>query len=131
MDAGAGAGLGVGLLFIVVMSIVTIGGLVLWVFALVDCIRYPDHVYRAAGSEKITWVLVVALAGWIGGLIYWFTVRERLHQAEASGATSAYTYVGFGQQPGYAPIPPGWYKDPQADGRMRYWDGHAWTDHVT
>jgi hypothetical protein len=133
MDAGAGAGFGLGILFFVVLMVVSIGGIVLWVFALVECVRYPDPVYQAAGSEKVTWVLVVALAGWIGALIYWFAVRDRLRRAEAAGV-AAYRYGGgYGghrHQPDYAPVPPGWYKDPQADGRMRYWDGGAWTEHT-
>jgi|SRR5688500_15402842 uncharacterized Tic20 family protein len=27
--------------------------------------------------------------------------------------------------------PPGWYADPQAVGRQRYWDGTAWTENVS
>jgi hypothetical protein len=28
-------------------------------------------------------------------------------------------------------VPPGWYNDVQRPGGMRYWDGAAWTEHVT
>jgi Superinfection immunity protein/Protein of unknown function (DUF2510) len=31
----------------------------------------------------------------------------------------------YGQTP--EPVPPGWY---QADGGLRWWDGHRWTEHV-
>ena len=31
----------------------------------------------------------------------------------------------YGQTP--EPVPPGWY---QADGGLRWWDGHQWTEHV-
>jgi ABC-type transport system involved in multi-copper enzyme maturation permease subunit len=27
--------------------------------------------------------------------------------------------------------PPGWYPDPQQDGRQRYWDGTRWTEHTS
>jgi hypothetical protein len=26
---------------------------------------------------------------------------------------------------------PGWYGDPTREGRLRYWDGSAWTEHVS
>jgi len=81
-------GAGVGALFFVVVLVVGIGGLAFWIVALIDCIKFSDEVYRAAGSEKVTWVLIVALAGWIGGLIYWFSIRSRLHEVERSGVAA-------------------------------------------
>lgn len=32
------------------------------------------------------------------------------------------------QPPG--PPPANWYPDPQRSSSLRYWDGHAWTDHL-
>jgi len=130
MDVAAGAGFGLVFLLIIALSI---GGLVFWVVALVDCIRKPEIVYRVAGTEKVTWVLIVALAGWIGGLIYWFSQRSRLQEIEQSGAAAyAPTYVA--PYPGYAAgppaTPPAWYPDPQGPG-LRWWDGHRWTSHVS
>jgi hypothetical protein len=129
MDPGVGAGFG---LVFLVFALVGIGGLVFWVIALVDCIRRPETVYRMAGTDKVTWVLIVLLVGWIGGLIYWFGTRARLEEIERSGAAAyAPTYVA--PHPGYAAgpptTPPGWYPDAQSGG-LRWWDGQRWTEHV-
>jgi hypothetical protein len=90
----------------VAMLAVATGGLVLWIMALIEVVRYPDQVYRAAGTEKTTWVLVVVLVGSIGALIYWFGPRKRLKAAEP------YAYAwGYGMPPGQ-PYPPGSYGTP-------------------
>jgi len=33
--------------------------------------------------------------------------------------------------PGVAGTPAGWYPDPQAEKRLRYWDGSRWTEHTS
>jgi Protein of unknown function (DUF2510)/Phospholipase_D-nuclease N-terminal len=129
-DVGAGAGVGLVVILIVALSL---GGLVFWIVALVDCIRRPEIAYRVAGTEKVTWVLIVALAGWIGGLIYWFSPRGRLQEIERTGvAAFAPSYVT--PFPGYTigptVTPPGWYPDPHGAG-LRWWDGQRWTEHVS
>ncbi len=65
--------LGLGNTEIVVLLIlaVTIGT---WVFALVDCVKVPDHIAFRAGS-KVIWVLVIALTGIIGAVLYFLIGR--------------------------------------------------------
>lgn len=46
-----------------------------WVWMLVDAIRVPDGGYRA--GDKIVWVIVIVLTGWLGALIYHFVGRPR------------------------------------------------------
>jgi hypothetical protein len=50
-----------------------VGAMALWVVALVDVLKreFPGE------NDKLVWVLVVVLTGWIGALIYWFIGRER------------------------------------------------------
>ncbi|MBM3498774.1 MAG: PLDc_N domain-containing protein [Armatimonadetes bacterium] len=47
--------------------------MVLWIVALIDVARreFPGD------NDKLMWVLVVVLAGWIGALIYWFVGRQK------------------------------------------------------
>jgi hypothetical protein len=46
-----------------------IGGIALWIFALVDCIRVPDDSMYRSGT-KLIWIIVIALTQVIGAIIY-------------------------------------------------------------
>lgn len=97
---------------------VWLAAVVFWIVTLVEVCRLPDHQYRMAGSEKITWILVVALVGWIGALIWRLGPRRRVVSGQQN--------LGYGIA---APTTaPGWYADPQGGERMRWWDGYRWTD---
>ncbi|HEV7526848.1 MAG TPA: DUF2510 domain-containing protein [Acidimicrobiia bacterium] len=84
--------------------------LVFWILKIVEVVRIPDHQYRAAYADKVTWVLVVAIAGVIGALVWQFAKR-----AEVLAAAGRIPQA-----------PPGWYPEPTS-GAMRWWDGHRWT----
>lgn len=60
--------------FIVLFLILGVGGFILWIVALLDAIRVPDDSMYRAGSKTI-WVLVIALTGFIGALIYFAVGR--------------------------------------------------------
>lgn len=89
----------------------SIAGFVYWIIAIVEVARIPDPQYRAAGTEKLTWVLVVVLAQIIGALVWYFSKRSDVLAAAGRVPTP----------------PPGWYPDP-GGGSLRWWDGYRWTD---
>ena len=90
-----------------------VAALVYWIVAIVEVARIPDWRFRAVGSEKIVWLLIVILAGIIGALVWRFAKRDQVMQGAAYG--------------GIPPPPPGWYPDGGA-GTLRWWDGVRWTD---
>lgn len=89
-----------------------IAGIVFWIMSIVEIARIPDDQFRAAGSEKIAWVLIVVLAQIIGALVWRFVKRKDVLAAAGHGAAA----------------PAGWYPEPDG-GAMRWWDGYRWTEH--
>jgi hypothetical protein len=52
--------------------LIILGGTALWIVALIDCAKHEP-----AGNDKIAWLLIVILGGWIGSLVYWFVRRPK------------------------------------------------------
>jgi TctA family transporter len=96
--------------------------MVLWIVKIVEVARLDDSQYRAAGSEKTNWILVVVLAGVIGAIIWQFSgARKRVKAAPVLTAMSQVLYSGL--------VPPAWYPDPTDPSQVRWWNGAAWTEH--
>lgn len=41
---------------------------VLWVWALVDVVKTPDARFKLGNT--LVWVIIIAVAGWLGAIIY-------------------------------------------------------------
>lgn len=78
------------ILFIIVFQLViwglAIAGLVFWIFMLIDVVQRENWEHE---NDKTTWILVVVLAGAIGALIYYFSVRRKLGPANKSHHAAA------------------------------------------
>lgn len=107
-----------GLLLVLALLVLVVGGTVLWVISIVDLAKAPDHAFRLANTEKLTWILIVVLVGQIGALIWWFGPRKRVKAAAAAYPAAPAS--------GYGP-PPGWYPDPNGGPTPLWWDGQRWS----
>ena len=65
-------GSALGGMFLLLLLLAAIG---FWIWSLVDAIRVPNDSYRA--GSKVVWVLVIALTGFIGSIVYFFAGRPR------------------------------------------------------
>jgi hypothetical protein len=73
----------------------------------------------------VAFVAVLAvLAVWIAAPILWLVERSERR-------TAAPAAWGYGAPPLAAWPPPGWHPDPGGENRWRWWDGRAWTEHVS
>jgi succinate dehydrogenase/fumarate reductase cytochrome b subunit len=59
----------VGLLFFLVFVVFGLGGLALFVWALIDAVQVPDDSMYRSGT-KLVWVLVIVLVPIIGAIVY-------------------------------------------------------------
>jgi uncharacterized membrane protein len=51
------------------------GSLAVWVWSLVDAIKRTNYTVE---NDRITWIIVIALTGSIGSIIYYFAVKRKL-----------------------------------------------------
>ena len=54
-----------------VFAVVGLALLAFWIWMLIDCVQNEP----STGNDKIVWVLVIVLLGWIGAAIYFFARR--------------------------------------------------------
>lgn len=105
--SGAGAAVGIGIGFLILYFVVIIGAIVLFIWALIDCLRWPDQAWDAVGQQKIVWILVVVLVGCLGPLLYFFIPRPKLKAWKESGGGAGGYGGGYPPQGGgYPPQPP-------------------------
>ncbi len=64
--------LGVGL-FILLIAAIAILAIVFWIMMLVDAAKRKFK----QSEEKIVWVIIIALLGIIGALVYYFVVKRK------------------------------------------------------
>ena len=61
------------------MWIIILGLMGLWIWMLIDCIKREEENFPSMGDNtKLIWILIVVLAGWIGGIIYYFMVKQKM-----------------------------------------------------
>lgn len=66
-----------GLLFFLISMALSLLLFVLWIWMLIDCVKYEP----STGNDKIIWVLVIVLLNGIGALLYYIIRRpERIKQ---------------------------------------------------
>lgn len=70
-------------LFIILFEVaiwgLAIAGFIFWIFMIIDVTQRENWEHE---NDKTTWILVVILAGAIGALIYYFSVRKKLGPAK-------------------------------------------------
>lgn len=90
-----------------VMLLLGLGSVVFWIYTLVEVVKIPEPVWQHTRDDKIVWVLVIALLGWLGALVYWIAVRGKLQRAKAWFDQNGYPPPVYGGYPPQQQPPPG------------------------
>ena len=108
--------IGYGVLWIPFFFAIWVAAFVYWIVVIVEVAKIPDVQFRAAGSEKIVWMLIVILGGIIGSLVWRFAKRDEVMRyrgtdpATAAGLVSGRCHwdaslVGWLPVDGHPPLP--------------------------
>ncbi len=66
------------LFIILVILALAILPLALFVWALIDLLKFDDSSWESIGQNTIVWLLVVILVGCLGPALYYFMARPKL-----------------------------------------------------
>jgi asparagine N-glycosylation enzyme membrane subunit Stt3 len=71
-----------GIIWLFFMTL-TVFGVILWIIMLIDLIKRDDKEFPSSSKDqKMLWLLIVLLTGWIGGVIYYFMVYKKVGAAK-------------------------------------------------
>ncbi|WP_019145083.1 hypothetical protein [Aeromicrobium massiliense] len=68
-------------LFLLLLVALAIG--LWWLLMLVDALRVPQHVWKAAGQSQLIYVLLMVVVGVLGTIVYVAIARPQLRDAGA------------------------------------------------
>ncbi len=85
--------------FFAVFGILTLVAVIVWIWALVDCLQVSDDSLYQSGN-KLIWVLIIVLANWVGALLYFVIGRPDTR-------TTSGTFERGEDGPAIPPPPPG------------------------
>ncbi len=63
--------------FYCIFIVIGIVGFVLWIVMLIDILRRDESDFKDS-NERLLWVLIILLGGWMGSLIYYIMIYRKL-----------------------------------------------------
>jgi len=70
-------------IFQLVFYVLIILSYVLWIFMLIDVIKREENKFDSKSeNQKVIWIVILAMAGTIGGIIYYFMIYRKLGPAK-------------------------------------------------
>lgn len=70
-------------IFNLVWIFIMIAGIAVWIWMLIDVIQRKDEEFpNKTDNEKLLWLLIVLLAGWIGSIVYYFMVYKKIERKQ-------------------------------------------------